>query len=77
MKVWEAKYNNDVIRVENYWDKERLYVNDVLQDEQIGLAGRSRLFGKTSSGEDVKVSLGGVFEMHCNIFVDNKLLLSK
>lgn len=77
MKVWEVKHNTDVIRVENYWDKERLYVNDVLQDEQNGLAHRSRLFGKTSLGEDVKVSLGGVWTMQCTIFVDNKLLISE
>ena len=77
MKKWEIKYSGNIIRVENRWDGEKLFVNDELQDKQVGLAGRSRLWGELPTGEKIKVSLGGIFRMHCLIFVNNKLVLEK
>jgi len=77
MKKWEATYAGSVITVENSGGGERLYVNGELQDEQIGLATRSRLWGQLPTGEQVKVSLGGNFTVHCRIFVDHKLVLSE
>lgn len=76
MKRWEANYRGHHITVINEWSGERLYVNGELQDEQIGPAGRSRLWGKLSTGEEIKVSLGGNLQIHCRIFVDHRLVLS-
>ncbi|MBS4538485.1 hypothetical protein GOQ27_08410 [Clostridium sp. D2Q-11] len=77
MKNWEINYNGNSIVVENKAFSERLYVNGELQDEQIGFANRVRLWGNLETGEMIKVSIGGVFRMHCRIFVNNKLLLSE
>ena len=78
MKKWELNHNGNVIVVENRANGERLYVNGELQDEQLGLhIGRSRLWGQLNTGESIKVSLGGDFLMHCRVFIDSKLVLSK
>ena len=55
-------------------------IDGELQDEQIGCAMRSRLFGRIKNGdasnESVKVSIGGWFTMGCRIFVGDKLIYS-
>lgn len=75
MKVWNVNYKGHVIRVENNWGGERLIVDDQVQDEQIGMALRSRLEGTIKdgdgAGERIKVSLGGWLGISCRIFVDN------
>lgn len=79
MKKWEVEVMGMSILVENRFDSERLYVNGQLQDEQIGFACRSRLSGnlfEDGSGV-IKVSLGGIFKIHCRIFVSNQLVLSE
>ena len=77
MKTWEVKYSGNIIRVENRWDGEKLFINDELQDKQVGLSTKSRLWGELPTGEKIKVSLGGNFRVHCLIFVNNKLVLEK
>jgi hypothetical protein len=77
MKRWELDHNGNVIVVENRVSSERLYVNGELQDERMGLSFQSRLWGQLSTGESIKVSLGGWWAIHCRIFIDNKLVLSK
>ncbi|WBW97759.1 hypothetical protein [Oceanirhabdus sp. W0125-5] len=77
MKKWETYYSGYTIVVENRVASERLYVNGELQDEQLGIASRSRLWGALETGEIIKVSLGGVFKVHCRVFVNNKLVLSE
>ncbi|MGK0468280.1 hypothetical protein [Clostridium sp.] len=77
MKKWETNYCGHSIVVENTIGGERLYINDELQDEQVGIVGRSRLWGQLKSGETIKVSLGGIFKVHCRIFVNNELILSE
>lgn len=77
MKKWETNYCGNTIVVENRAYGERLYVNGELQDEQIGFAGRSRLWGQLKTGEIIKASIGSTFKMHCRIFVNNKLALSE
>lgn len=77
MKIWEVKYGENTIRVENGWDGEKLLVNGDLQDKQVGITTRSRLWGELPTGEKIKVSLGGFFGVHCLIFVNNKLILEK
>ncbi|MBU3088237.1 hypothetical protein [Clostridium gasigenes] len=75
MKVWEKNYNGNTIRIENRWSGEKLIVNGEVQDECIGIASRSRLWGKLPTGETIKVSLGCVFTVNCVVFIDNKLLI--
>jgi hypothetical protein len=79
MKKWTVNYCGNVIEVQNSWASgERLYVNGELQDQNYGMAiGRATLRGKLKTGELVKVSLGGNFSVHCSIFVNYKLVMSK
>ena len=82
MKTWKIDYKGHKIKVTNSWTEgESLYVNGELQDQQIGFALRSRLYGKIKfddgKEEMIKVSLGGWFTISCRIFVDDKLVLSK
>ena len=81
VKRWKVDYKGHDIRVENSWaDGESLYVNDVLQDQQLGFAVRSRLYGKVTFAdgriEMIKVSLGGWLTISCRVFIDDKLVLS-
>lgn len=77
MKTWEIDYKGNRVTVENEWFSERLYVNGELQDELIGVTFRARLWGKLSTGEEIKVTLGGIFKIHCRIFIDQKLVSSE
>lgn len=77
MKKWEISNGENTIVVENSANGERLYVNGELQDEQMGLASRSRLWGRLPTGETIKVSIGGDLKVQCRIFIDNKLVLSE
>ena len=57
-----------------------MIVDGETQDEQIGFAMRSRLWGKIrnadGTAECIKVSLGGWFGVRCRIFIDDKLVYS-
>ena len=74
-KIWQAEYLGNRIRIENSWSGEKLYVNDLLQDEQIGIGIRSRLYGKLKGADgipvDIRVSLGSFLTVDCRLFVDN------
>ncbi|WP_142826963.1 hypothetical protein [Planococcus soli] len=77
--VWTVKYGEHTIRVVNSWTNEKLFVDGVLQDEQVGLHFSSRLFGKvknkTDEFEEIKVSIGSCFcSMQCRIFVGDSLI---
>lgn len=76
MKSWKFNYEGSEIEIMNGWAGEKLIVNNVLQDEQIGMASRSRLNGSLKSGDGsskpIKVSLGGWFTIGCIVFIDNK-----
>jgi hypothetical protein len=81
-KIWEIEYKGHKVKVENTWfSGERLYVDDELQDEEVGFGIRSRLFGKIKSGdgegEIIKVSLGAWFSVSCRIFIDDRLVVPK
>ncbi len=76
MKSWKFEYEGSTVEVQNGWGGEKLFVNNQLQDEQIGMASRSRLYGELvgASGErkQIKVSLGGGFSITCIVFINNK-----
>lgn len=77
--IWVVKYGDHTIRVVNTWTNEKLFVDGVLQDEQVGLHLTSRLFGKVKNEqgefEEIKVSIGTCFcRMECRIFVGDQLV---
>ena len=78
MASWSTHYKGHTIHVENSISRERLFVDDELQDELFGFGVRSRLHGRIrdgeSAGEEVNVSLGGFWSAVCRIFVDNRLI---
>lgn len=81
MSTWMVLFEGQTITVETSYNGERLYVNGELQDEQLGYAGRSRLFGSIrQSGAEtkrIKVSLGSPsWGVECRIFVDDALIFS-
>lgn len=79
--VWKIRYNLHNIRIEKNLTSQKLYVDGVLQDEQIGFALSSRLFGKLKNEdgetEDIKVSIStSCFDSQCLIFVGEKMIYS-
>ena len=80
-KIWQLTYKGHKIRVENSWfGGEKLFVDEELQDEQIGLAtSRARLYGRIKNGdgenEQIKVSIGGNLAICCRIFINDTLVL--
>lgn len=75
MTSWKFSYEGSEIEVINGWSGEQLLVNNVLQDEQAGMAPRSRLYGSIKSGDNqskqIKVSIGGWLTIGCIVFIDN------
>ena len=71
MKKWDVHYKGHTIRVENSFAEQRLFVDDELQDELYGAGFRSRMYGEIrdedAAGEEVKVSLGGTWQIICRI----------
>ncbi|MDN7244955.1 hypothetical protein QWY16_16370 [Planococcus shenhongbingii] len=79
--VWKLKYGSHTIQVEKTLSSEKLFVDGVLQDEQLGFHWSSRLFGKVQNDEgeteDIKVSIGlFLFKVQCRIFVGERLVHS-
>ena len=75
VKKWNIDYKGNNIRVESKWSGEKLYINEKLHDEGIGLTSRSKLIGKLPDGKLVKVCIGGSWGLHCVIFVDDEEIL--
>ncbi len=75
---WDVHYKGHTIRVENSFAQQRLFVDGELQDELYGAGFRSRMYGKIrdedTAGEEVRVSLGGTWQVNCRIFIDNRLV---
>jgi hypothetical protein len=74
--VWKAIYQGHEIIIENSWfNGERLFVDNELQDETFNMAS-ARLTGVIKNKEGgripIKANLGGVFQVNCFLFVDNK-----
>lgn len=78
MKQWQIDYKGHSIVVQNSVSKERLFVDGELQHENFGIGIRSCLFGKIKSedeaGSEVKVILGGLWRVHCRVFVDHQIV---
>ncbi len=78
MKTFQTSCKGHQIRVENTWSGERLLVDNEVQDEQRGLAFRSRLWGSIRNGngaaEPIKAELWGWITTTCRIFIGDKLV---
>lgn len=72
---WSVDVDGNNIKIENSASITKLFVNDKLQDVLPALTTSARLNGKLPDGKEVKVVLGGMFKVHCYIFVDNELVL--
>lgn len=74
--IWTSNYENNEIIIENTWfNGERLYVNDVLQDHTFGgfstkLTGH--LIYQKNERENIKVNLGGIYKVNCQLFINDK-----
>jgi hypothetical protein len=75
--IWIANYENNEIKVENTWfNGERLYVNNILQDKTFGgfstkLTGH--LINRKNERENIKVNLGARFcKVNCLLFINDK-----
>lgn len=70
---WTYKYNDNTIVVKND-GMIALVVNGEIQDKHEGVhVNNIEMTGKLSTGEEIKVRLGGFWKIKCNLFVDNKL----
>lgn len=69
---WTYQYNDNTIIVRNDTAIE-LIVNGQVQDKKDGIKFSAELSGRLGTGEEIKVSLGGVWKIKCNLFIDNVL----
>ncbi|WP_026898996.1 hypothetical protein [Daejeonella oryzae] len=75
-KIWIGTFENSEIKIENTWfNGERLFVNNVLQDETYGFVG-TKLLGHVIDMQGnkllIKANLGGYFYISCRLFVDDR-----
>jgi hypothetical protein len=70
---WEYEYNGHKIVVLNSPSKTALEVDGKMQDKQNGFALSCTLNGKVD-GKPIKVSLGGFWNVECDVFVDHEKL---
>ncbi|MBL4747123.1 MAG: hypothetical protein JKY08_12290 [Flavobacteriaceae bacterium] len=78
---WIGSYENTEIKVVNTWfDGEKLFVNNELQDEKFGLFGSDltgHVINKNGERKNIKAHLGGSMSITCRVFVDDKILQLK
>lgn len=76
--VWIAQMENNEIRIENSWfNGEKLFINNILQDQQINAFGstlQGEIVEANGSKKSVRVNLGGFFRVNCFLFVDNAVV---
>lgn len=68
--IWTYNYAGNTILVKNSF-KTELYVNGELQDALGGLNLKAELNGKLASGEIIKASIGGTFDVVCTLSIDD------
>ena len=78
---WIGKYENSEIKVVNTWfEGEKLFVNNGLQDERYGLFGSDltgHVINEKGERKNIKVNLGGAFTISCRVFIDDKKMILK
>lgn len=78
---WIGKHENSEIKVVNTWfDGEKLFVNNELQDERFGLFGSDlsgHVINEKGERKNIKVNLGGALTISCRVFIDDKKIMLK
>lgn len=74
---WIANYEDNLITIINDWlNGEKLFINNILQDEQLNFFTPSKLSGvltdKNGAKLHVKTNISGLFKVSCRLFVDHK-----
>ena len=80
--IWEATYENNVIRIENNWfSGEKLFVNNQLQDFQVNYFNPPILTGHIKNSQEriaIKANLQqGLFGVSCILFIDDEQVALK
>jgi hypothetical protein len=72
---WIVKYENTEIKIVNTWfNGERLYVNNELQDERYGLFGShltGHLIDSNGARKNIKAHLHSTWSVNCIVFIDD------
>nr|WP_314864355.1 hypothetical protein [uncultured Flavobacterium sp.] len=74
---WITNYDENEIKVTNSWfNGEKLYVNNEIQDEQLNFITPSNLTGclvdKNGNTVNIKANISGFFMVSCRLFIDHK-----
>ncbi len=76
--IWTTTYENNKITVENTWfSGERLFINDVLQDDTISVFSAvltGHLINSKGERENIKANLGGFTSVKCKLFINDQLV---
>lgn len=74
--IWTASYEGNTITIENTWfHGERLYVNEKLQDQKVGVFTSNltgHLFSANRERKFIKVHISGITSINCHLFVDDE-----
>lgn len=74
--TWTARYENNDIKIINTWfSGEKLFVNDILQDEKTSLFSSDlsgHVLNSKNEKEYIKVNLFGWFKIDCKLFINDK-----
>lgn len=74
--TWKTKYENNDIKIINTWfSGEKLFVNDILQDEKTSLFSSDlsgHVLNSKNEKEYIKVNLFGWFKIDCKLFINDK-----
>lgn len=74
--IWKALYEGNEIAIEQHWfSGEKLFVNNTLQDDTFSLFGtklRGHLLTLNGQRQNIKVSIGGLFQTNCRLYIDDR-----
>lgn len=83
-KIWQVKYGDHMIRIENYMNEEKLYVDGQLMDHkkrkhplaQVGINQTLQAQLTDNNGEKAKieVTLGGLITLNCIVRVNDEVI---
>jgi hypothetical protein len=74
--IWTTNYEGNEIKIVNTWfNGERLFTNGILQDKKFGFFSSTltgHLINQKNEQENIKVNLGGLFGITCQLFINDK-----
>lgn len=72
LKTWIIPFEENLIRIDVGVNFQKVFVNNVLIDEETSYAPRSKLTGFLPDKRKIEVSVNGWFNIYCVVNVDNK-----